>query len=145
MFKLKDQLKDERKVIIKKSTTMNNYLIVLNDDLSYDKICIGDLYSTGWAEPILGEGAESKLEYCQVDGTKEDQQVYYEWLRKQEREFKKGDMVIINRGRKMRGEVKTIKDFYTYRPNGTYGHQDTKYVVFKEDNSKVALKHCDFI
>ena len=44
--------------------------------------------------------------------------------------------------------IKTIKSFYTFEPQGTYGHCKTDYVVFT-DNTKIAVKHikplCDTI
>lgn len=75
-----------------------------------------------------------------IDATEEEKEQY----RKYQRQFKEGDRVIIARGRKMKGEIKTIAKMFTYRPYGTYGHQDINYLVFT-DNTKVNRIHCDFI
>ena len=55
-----------------------------------------------------------------------------------------GDKVQIVSGRKMKGEVKTVSNFYTYRIAGTYGHGDVPYIVFA-DGTKVQQKHCKII
>ena len=44
----------------------------------------------------------------------------------------------------MKGEIKIIEDMFTYRPSGTYGHNDTHYLVFT-DKTKVNKSHCDFV
>lgn len=36
--------------------------------------------------------------------------------------------------------IKTIKGFFTFEPNGTYGHNTTDYVIFT-DNTKIQTKH----
>ena len=74
-----------------------------------------------------------------IDATEEELEAY----RKYKRRFRKGDKVIIKRGRKMVGEVKEVESKFTYRPDGTYGHQDTDYLVFT-DGTKVNKLHCDF-
>ena len=56
----------------------------------------------------------------------------------------KGDKVIINRGRKMRGEVKIVKGYYEYIVRGTYGHVSTKYLLFT-DGTKVNIRYCDVV
>lgn len=53
----------------------------------------------------------------------------------------KGDAVVIVSGRKMLGEVKTVKDFFRYQVAGTYGHKYTDYIRFT-DGTKVQQKHC---
>lgn len=75
-----------------------------------------------------------------IDATEEEIKEY----RKAYHKFKIGDKVKINRGRKMLGEIKEIKGFYTFRPDRTYGHCDTNYLVFT-DNTKVNKLHCDII
>ena len=75
-----------------------------------------------------------------IDATEEEKEQY----RKYQRQFREGDKVIIARGRKMKGEVKIVSKMFTYRPYGTYGHQDVDYLVFT-DNTKVNRMHCDFI
>lgn len=75
-----------------------------------------------------------------LDATEEEKETY----RKYKKRFKKGDKVKIVNGRKMKGEIKEIKDFFTFRPNGTYGHQDVEYLVFT-DGTKVNKLHCEII
>ena len=55
-----------------------------------------------------------------------------------------GDTVVINRGRKMRGETKTVCGGYRYEVPGTYGHQCIDYLFFT-DGTKVNMRHCDVI
>ena len=75
-----------------------------------------------------------------LDATEEELETY----RKYKKRFKKGDKVKIVNGRKMKGEIKEVKDFFTFRPNGTYGHQDVEYLVFT-DGTKVNKLHCEII
>lgn len=56
----------------------------------------------------------------------------------------KDSKVIINRGRKMVGEIKQVKRFFRYNVNGTYGHQYTDYLVFT-DNTKCNIQNCDVL
>lgn len=53
----------------------------------------------------------------------------------------KGQQVEIIGGRTIgQGEKKTIKDFYTFSPRGTFGHCCVDYVIFT-DGTKIATKH----
>ena len=72
-----------------------------------------------------------------LDATEEEKETY----RKYRKRFRKGDKVKIIAGRKMKDEIKEIKDFFTFRPNGTYGHQDVEYLVFT-DGTKVNKLYC---
>ena len=56
----------------------------------------------------------------------------------------KGDKVVINRGRKMVGEVKIALREYRYDVANTYGHVCVHYLVF-EDGTKVNIDHCDVV
>lgn len=56
----------------------------------------------------------------------------------------KGDKVIINRGRKMVGEIKEVKGFFKYEIAGTYGHQYTNYLTFT-DGIKCNIQNCDLL
>ena len=56
----------------------------------------------------------------------------------------KGDEVIINRGRKMKGEHKIVEKTYRYTVPNTYGKQYTDYLVFT-DGTKVNIHHCDVV
>jgi predicted lipase len=75
-----------------------------------------------------------------IDTTKEEEETY----RKYRRQFRKGDRVIIARGRKMKGETKMVASIFTYRPQGTYGWNDIEYLLFT-DHTKVNKEHCDFV
>lgn len=75
-----------------------------------------------------------------LDATEEERENY----RKYRKWFRKGDRVRIVDGRKMRGEIKEVEDMFTYRPNGTYGHQDVEYLVFT-DGTKVNKLYCEII
>lgn len=55
----------------------------------------------------------------------------------------KGDKVVINRGRKMRGEVKQVKGFFRYDIKGTY-HQCVDYLTFTDGN-KCNILNCDVL
>lgn len=82
------------------------------------------------------------VRYATADATidvTEDQWLIY---RMSTRIFEEGDTVVIARGRKMVGEIKTIKSFYDFKPNGTYNHCTTRYARFV-DGTKVAVKHLE--
>lgn len=52
-----------------------------------------------------------------------------------------GDEVEIIKGRKIPvGEHKIVEDFFIYEVKGTYGHQQTKYVVFT-DGTKTDIRN----
>lgn len=102
--------------------------IQINEDGSYDRVTyMEDRYDT-WSNEVI------------IDATDEEKEIY----RRKTRKFKIGDIVIISRGRKMKGEQKQIKRMFTFRPNGTFGHNDVEYLVF-EDGTKVNRLHCDFV
>ena len=84
------------------------------------------------------------VRYESADATIDATPEVLEQYRRARREFASGDVVKVNRGRKMVGEVKTIKFLSTYRPQGTYGWSDLEYLHFT-DGTKVASTHVDFI
>lgn len=102
--------------------------IVINENGGYDYVNYMTDDSRTWNNEVI------------IDATPEEIKEY----RKKYHKFEKGDMVKINRGRKMVGEVKEIKDFFTFTPRGTYGHCDTNYLIFT-DGTKVNKLHCDII
>ena len=53
-----------------------------------------------------------------------------------------GDKVIIARGRKMKGEIKEVKAFYSFTPK--YSDKRIDYVYFT-DNTKVLINHCNVV
>lgn len=57
-----------------------------------------------------------------------------------------GDLVVIARGRKFKGEQKRVVKEFTYSISGMYGRSygDIEYLVF-EDGTKVAKHNCDLI
>lgn len=119
---------DYRHTVATESNSCMAWAVQLNEDGTYEDVTymIDDMRT--WGNEAI------------VDATEEEKEAY----RKFRRKFRKGDKVIINRGRKMRGEIKEVKDFYTFRPEYTYGHCDTNYLVFT-DGTKVNRLHCDFI
>lgn len=102
--------------------------VQLNSDGSYEKIT----YMTDDVRDYDNEAI--------IDATPEQLETY----RKYKNNFKIGDKVRIIKGRNMVGEEKVIAKFFTYRPNGTYGHQDIDYLVFT-DGTKVNKLHCIII
>lgn len=102
--------------------------VQLNSDGSYEKVT----YMTDDVRDYDNEAI--------IDATEEQLETY----RKHKNKFKIGDTVKIVKGRKMVGEEKVIYKFFTYRPNGTYGHQDIEYLVFT-DGTKVNKLHCIII
>ena len=99
--------------------------VQLNEDGSYEKVT----YMTDDVRDYNNEAI--------VDANEEQLETY----RKYKNRFKIGDKIKIVKGRKMVGEEKIISKFFTYRPNGTYGHQDIDYLVFT-DGTKVNKLHC---
>ena len=102
--------------------------VQLNSDGSYEKI----IYMTDDVRDYANEAI--------VDANEEQLETY----RKYKNRFKIGDKIKIVKGRKMVGEEKIVAKFFTYRPNGTYGHQDIDYLVFT-DGTKVNKLHCIII
>lgn len=102
--------------------------VQLNSDGSYEKVT----YMTDDVRDYDNEAI--------IDATEEQLETY----RKHMNRFKVGDTVKIVKGRKMVGEEKVISKFFTYRPEGTYGHQDVDYLVFT-DGTKVNQLNCIII
>lgn len=102
--------------------------VQLNADGSYEKVT----YMTDDIRDYDNEAI--------VDANEEQLETY----RKYKNRFKIGDKIKIVKGRKMVGEEKTVAKFFTYRPNGTYGHQDTDYLIFT-DGTKVNRLNCIII
>lgn len=102
--------------------------IVINEDGTYDRVT------------YMIDDVRTYNNEVIIDATEEEKEAY----RKYKKRFKKGDKVKIINGRKMKGEIKEIKDFFTFRPNGTYGHQDVEYLVFT-DGTKVNKLYCEII
>ena len=104
---------------------VNSYTVAkaiqLNDDGSYEDI----IYMTDDERTYNNEAI--------IDATSEELEAY----RKYKKEFKVGDKIKIVSGRKMKDEIKTIKDIFTYKA----AYTDTEYLVFT-DNTKVQSKHC---
>lgn len=115
-------------VSIETSITMQD-AIQVNEDGSFESVWVNDF-----------DNMQCDGNTIIIDATEEEIESY----RRYRRDFRKGDKIIINRGRKMKGEIKIIEDMFTYRPDGTYGHNDTHYLVFT-DKTKVNRLHCDFV
>ena len=104
---------------------VNSYTIAkaiqLNEDGTYESV----IYMTDDERTFNNEVI--------IDATPEELEAY----RKYKKDFKIGDKVKIITGRKMKDEIKTIKDTFTYKA----AYTDTDYLVFT-DNTKVQSKHC---
>ena len=127
MIKFFDGKVDARHTIL---TTgyMYKQALQINEDGTYELVFYKDL------DDVRYSGAEVVF-----DATDEEIENY----RRYSRRFKKGDLVEIKRGRKMVGQTKTVSYVSYFRPRGTYGHDDVRYLNFT-DGTKVASKHCDF-
>ena len=71
------------------------------------------------------------------DATPEEEERY----RKLCHRFMNGDRVRIVKGRKMKDEEKIVKSIFNFRPQGTYGFSDVKYLVFT-DGTKANADYC---
>lgn len=72
-----------------------------------------------------------------IDATEEEKETYRKYMRR----FKIGDTVKIVSGRKMKNEIKKVKDMFRFTVPNTYRKQYTDYLVF-EDGTKVNRLHC---
>lgn len=97
----------------------------INDDGSYEDI----IYMIDDVRTYNNEAI--------IDATDEELEIY----RKNMKRFKIGDIVKIVSGRKMKNEVKKIKDMFRFTVPNTYGKQYTDYLVF-DDGTKVNKLHC---
>ena len=116
---------DERHTV----DTINNIsfadAIQINEDGSYDRVTyIEDDVRTYDNEAI-------------IDATEEEKETYRKYMRR----FKIGDTIKIVSGRKMKNEIKKVKDMFRFTVPNTYGKQYTDYLVF-EDGTKVNRLHC---
>ena len=99
--------------------------IQINDDGSYEDI----IYMIDDVRTYNNEAI--------IDATDEELEIY----RKNMKRFKIGDIVKIVSGRKMKNEVKKIKDMFRFTVPNTYGKQYIDYLVF-DDGTKVNKLHC---
>ena len=128
MIKFYDGTVDSRPTLDIKGFTYCSAL-QLNEDGTAQWVFYKDL------DDVRYDGAD-----VNIDATPEQLKQY----RQAKREFVNGDVVRINRGRKMVGEVKTVTGTSTYRPQGSYGWSDTEYLHFS-DGTKVISAHVDFV
>lgn len=97
----------------------------INDDGSYEDI----IYMIDDVRTYNNEAI--------IDATDEELEIY----RKNMKRFKIGDIVKIVSGRKMKNEIKKVKDMFRFTVPNTYGKQYTDYLVF-DDGTKVNKLHC---
>ena len=116
---------DERHVV---DTTGLIYCsaVVVNSDGTYDEVFYYD-----------GDDMRTWSNQCIIDATDEEKLQYRIYKNRVE----VGDTVTIVKGRKMLNETKKVIKMFTFRPSGTYGHQDVDYLVF-EDGTKVNRRNC---
>ena len=119
---------DERHVVSIRNSISHSSAVVITAEGKYESITYMEDDCRTWNNEAI------------IDATEEELETYRKWRR----QFKKGDKVIIARGRKMRGEVKEVESLFTFKVKQCYGHADVEYVVFT-DGSKVNKLHCDFI
>lgn len=119
---------DNRVVVDIKARISHSKAVVLNNDGTYEEV----LYMTDdqrtWSNEAIIDATKEQLE---------DYRIY-------KNDIKKGDIIKIIDGRKMKGEIKQVKYEFTYRPDGTYGHQDVDYLVFT-DGTKVNKLYCQIV
>ena len=111
-------------------------------------VAINNSYSHATATQINADGSYDYVIYMTDDMRTWNNDAVIDASPKQLKEyrirfnmFNIGDIVKIVKGRKMINEIKTVKDIFNYVPRGTYGHQNTKYLVF-EDGTKVQAQNC---
>jgi hypothetical protein len=127
MIRFYDGSKDERPTIAVRGISYMMALQLNEDGVSAEWVFYKD------NDDVRYETAD-----VTIDVTEEQRLIY----RLSNRIFEEGDTVVIARGRKMVGEIKTIKSFYDFKPKGTYNHCITRYARFV-DGTKVAVKHLE--
>lgn len=126
MIILKDINKiDKRHTVDIISSYSHANAIQLNEDGTYDSV-------TYMIDDVRTYNNEAI-----IDATDDELESYRKYCRK----FQKGDKVLINQGRKMRGQIKIVKSMFKFVVPHTYGKQYTDYLVF-EDGTKVNKLHC---
>lgn len=123
-------LRDINKVDKRHTVDINNSItfataIQINEDGSYESI----IYMEDDVRTYDNEAI--------IDATEEEKETYRKYMRR----FKIGDIVKIVSGRKMKNEIKKVKDMFRFIVPNTYGKQSTDYLVF-EDGTKVNRLHC---
>lgn len=119
---------DNRHVVKIINSISHATAIIITNDGTYESITYMDDDYRSWENEAI------------IDATEEELESYRKYCRK----FKKGDKVVIARGRKMKGEIKEVESLFTFKIQQCYGHADVDYLVFT-DGSKVNKLHCDFI
>ena len=126
-------------------------MIILVDKNKVDKrhtVEIINSYSHAIARQLNNDGTYEDIIYmiddvrtyqneAIIDATDEELEIY----RKNMKRFKIGDIVKIVSGRKMKNEIKKVKDMFRFMVPNTYGKQYTDYLVF-DDGTKVNKLHC---
>ena len=129
-------------------------MIILKDINKVDErhcVDINNSYSFATATVINEDGSFENITYMTDDCKTWDNEAIIDATQEEIYNYRKhrnliniGDTVRIISGRKMINEIKIVKDIFNYRPRGTYGHQDTKYLIFT-DGTKVNKVHCQLI
>ena len=125
-------LRDENKVDNRHTVDIRNSLsfadaVQINEDGTYDYVTYMIDDERTWNNKAI------------IDATDEEKEAY----RKYCRNFEKGDKIKIVKGRKMLGEIKEVKDKFTYVIPNTYGKKKIYYLIFT-DNTKVNEFYCEF-
>ena len=124
---------------MKKIIAKSAYWICANNDLLATIIEKGYIYLMSDGSKITDKSKEFDIvknsEWASEQEIKEFAQKHYHYI------FK-GDTVIINRGRKYKGEEKVVKGTCRFYVDGSYNKVYTDYLLFT-DGTKVNINHCD--
>lgn len=137
MIVFKDGTVDNRRVLSTSFKLISKYALVANEDGTFEHVCIDDSHSSSPTDPIYGGPLVTSITF---DATDQDRMNY----KLQNNIIEEGDIVRITSGRKMVGEIKKIKRFFTYVVPKTYNQVSTEYAVF-EDGTKVNKGHLTLI
>lgn len=130
---------DNRRVLSTYHRLLKKFANVCNNDGTFEEICIDDSHSSSPTDPIYG----GQLGEATIDATPED---HYNW-RKLHGIVGEGDYVEIYRGRKMKGERKTIVRFEktSYKLNNYYkAIIEDEYAIFT-DGTRVKREYCRIV
>lgn len=123
-------LRDINKIDKRHTVDINNSIsfataIQINEDGSYDRVT------------YMEDDVRTYNNEAIIDATEEEKETYRKYMRR----FKIGDTVKIVSGRKMKNEIKKVKDMFRFTVPNTYGKVYTDYLVF-EDGTKVNRLYC---
>ena len=126
MIKWNDGTIDNRRVMSKYSRMIAKYVIVVNEDGTFEELCVDDSNSSSATDHIYGGSLTQEIV---IDATPEDKM---RW-RVLHNIPMNGDEVRIIRGRKYKGEVKTFREYFkNYYQVTSYKRIETLYAKFTD-------------